>query len=394
MPLRILMVAACPFPSRRGTPLRVQRLAEALVARGHAVEIATYGIAEISESTELLVHRAVPERVRPMPPGPHPAKVWLDPKLARLTDRLLEAGRFDLVHAHHVEGVFVSAGGCRRRRVPLVYDAHTLVGSELPTYLSRLRAPLATAGALVDRRACRLADGVVAVTPDIRDELVGRGLVPADRIVVAMNGVELGIFAPPSDARPESGTVFYSGTTAPYQDLDLLLHAFARAHGRLPGIRLVLSVSGDPAPLRPTLRELGIEDAVEILPDSFAELPARLHRAAVAALPRTRCHGIPQKLLNYMAAGRPVVASAGSAKVGRDGEHLLVVPDGDVEAFAEALLRLLRDRETAARIGGAARAFAEERCSWDRTARAVEELYARLLARRATEPATVLREAS
>ncbi|GBD42770.1 D-inositol 3-phosphate glycosyltransferase [bacterium HR40] len=379
MGLSILMVAACPFPSRRGTPLRVQRLAEALIRRGHRVEIATYAVAEVAEETGLVVRRAGRPEVRPMPPGPNWRKLLLDPRLARLIGRRLREGRFDLVHAHHVEGVFVSAAACRRHRLPLVYDAHTLVGTELPTFAPRLARPLSLLGGLVDRLACRLADGVLAVTPDIRDALVNRLGVAADRAVVAMNGVEIEIFRA-ADVEPEPATVFYSGTTAGYQDLDLLLRAFARARREATELRLVLSLSGDDSQLKALAGELGIADALTIVADSFARLPDRLARAAIVVLPRTHCDGIPQKLLNYMAAARPVVVSAGSAKIGRHGEELLVVPNGDVAAFAAAILRLHRDPALAERLGAAARRFVEARCSWEATAIGAEGLYARLLA--------------
>ncbi len=389
---RILVVAACPFPSRRGTPLRVQRLAEALVARGHRVEVAAYEVAEVAEETGLSVRRTGELRVVSMPPGPNLAKLWLDPKLARLVGRMLAEGAFDIVHAHHVEGVLASARACRRRRVPLVYDAHTVVGSELPTFARRLARPLAAAGGLVDRLACALSDGVVAVTPDIRDDLVAHGMVAPERVVVAMNGVEIGLFDAACDSPGEPGTVFYSGTTAAYQDLDLLLRAFARARERMPRLRLVLSLSGDDGGCRRLAAELGIAECVEILPDSFAALPERLARAAVAVLPRTNCNGIPQKLLNYMAAARAVVASAGSAKVGRDGEHLLVVPNGDEEAFGRAILRFCRDPDFARRVGREARAYVAAFCTWDATAARVEELYGRI-AGMAAEAAPALREA-
>lgn len=389
MALRILMVAACPFPSRRGTPLRIQRLAEALIARGHAVEIAAYEVAEVAEATALPVRRPGPQQVVVMPPGPNLAKLLLDPRLARLVGRALAGGSFDLAHAHHVEGVLVSALACRRHRIPLVYDAHTLVASELPTYARIGPGALAWAGGLVDRLACLLADGVVAVTPGIRDTLVQRYRVAPERAVVAMNGVELELFAAALEHQPEPATVFYSGTAAGYQDLDLLLHAFARARGQLPGLRLVLSLSGNDSGCRALIQALGIADAVDIVPDSFAELPQRLARAAIAALPRTRCAGIPQKLLNYMAAGRPVVVSAGSAKLGADGRHLLVVPDGDVEAFARAIIRLCRDPALARRIGAEARRFVEAHCGWEETAARVEALYARLVAAPVTDRAAV-----
>lgn len=391
MSRRILVVAACPFPSRRGTPLRVQRLAEALIARGHKIEVAAYEVAEVAEATTFAVHRTGALKVRPMPPGPNLAKLLLDPKLARLVARMLARDSFDLVHAHHVEGVLASAAACRRCLVPLIYDAHTLVGSELPTFAPRLGGLLGRVGRGIDRLACALADGVAAVTPDIAEDLVRQRMVAPERVAVAINGVEIALFAAGADSPGEPGTIFYSGTTAAYQDLDLLLRAFARAREQLPSLRLILSLSGDDRGCRRLAQQLAITDAVAILPDSFAELPRRLAAVAVAALPRTNCNGIPQKLLNYMAAARPVVASAGSAKVGRDGEHLLVVPNGDEEAFARAILRLCRDPALARQIGRAARAHVEAFCTWDATAARVEELYDRILSRPA-QAAAALRE--
>lgn len=377
-PLHLLFVAACPFPARRGTPLRVERMAGALARRGHRVEIAAYVIGEAEATDEpVALHRAGSFVRRGLPPGFHPEKLRHDRALARLVGRLLADGGFDLVHAHHVEGVLCAARAARRHGLPLVYDAHTMLEPELPTYRPALAPLLRPLGWLVDRVVLRRSDGVVAVTPDIREAVVRDHGFPAERAVVAINGVEMERFHPDAEAPP--WRVCYTGTLAGYQDVDLLLRAFARARREEPQLRLVLAVSDDIAPLHPLMAELGIADAVEVVRDDFARLPELLAGCGVAVLPRRYCPGLPQKLLNYMAAGRAVVASAGAAKVIEDGRTGIVVPDGDEEGFARALVGLARSPELARALGRAARAWVEANASWEATARSVEELYARLL---------------
>ena len=71
MTFRIAMVAACPFPARRGTPLRIERLADALQARGNEVEVVTYHLCDEPSSTGYPVHRIRGRTVvRSLPPGP------------------------------------------------------------------------------------------------------------------------------------------------------------------------------------------------------------------------------------------------------------------------------------------------------------------------------------
>ncbi len=98
-------------------------------------------------------------------------------------------------------------------------------------------------------------------------------------------------------------------------------------------------------------------------------------RCRVALLPRTSWCGFPIKLLNYMAAGLPVVASQGSAKIVYHGESGLVVKDGDEEGFAAAVTRLLSDPETAAFMGEAGRLRVEAEHGWDAHTARLEAIY-------------------
>lgn len=394
--LRVAMVAPCPLPWPRGTPIRIFRTAEALARRGHEVHVVTYHLGQDAGALPFRLHRIrrIPT-YRRTAPGPTLQKLLVaDTLLRRLLARVLDDHRPDVVHAHHYEGLLVARGPTRARALPLVYDAHTLLSSELRFY------PLGVPGRLkdlvggwLDRRLPHRADHVIAVTEGVRRRLVqGFGLPPAD-VTVVMNGIEhahfearLGADGPAaSEARRADGpgfpTLVYSGNLAPYQGVDLLLRAFRRILDRRPDARLRLVTNSSLGSYAELAGRLDVIRGIDVVRSDFAGLPEHLATARVALNPRTECDGVPQKVLNYMAAGRPVVSFAGSAEVLEPGVTGLVVADGDVEAFADAALGLLGDPERAERLGAAGR----ERVSgwtWDRTAAGVEEVYARVLRER------------
>jgi glycosyltransferase involved in cell wall biosynthesis len=377
---RIAMIAACPMPARRGTPVRIERIANALTERGHHVELITYHIGDEEHRFDFPVHRIFrqPKYWR-MPAGPNLRKLCVyDPALVLKLWSVIGARPFDVIHAHHVEGLLVSIPSRLRRRLPIVYDAHTMLSSELPTYgPAPLRAVVRSLGSWLDGVLPRRADHVVAVTPDIRNRLIGEHRHDPARVTVVTNGVEMERFAdvppPPSDGVVR---IMYSGTLAQYQNVGLLLEAFARARRTRPDLRLVFSISSSFAPFEAQARRLGIRDAIELLPDRFEDLAQRLAGAAMAVMPRTKCDGIPQKLLNYMAAGRAIVASAGSAKVVEHEKTGLVVPNDDVAAFAKAILRLAGSPAYAQELGRNAREHVKANYSWQQAAERLEQVYA------------------
>ena len=102
----------------------------------------------------------------------------------------------------------------------------------------------------------------------------------------------------------------------------------------------------------------------------------------MALNPRVRCDGTPQKLLNYMASGKPIVSFEGSGSVLEHGKTGWLVPGSDPEAFASGMLHVLDNGSLASNMGEAARQQVAEQYGWDRTARQVEHVYRRVLARR------------
>src|SRR5205085_2363134 len=109
------------------------------------------------------------------------------------------------------------------------------------------------------------------------------------------------------------------------------------------------------------------------------DIPGFLRRLDVAVL-CSHAEGMSNAVLEYMAAGRPVVATAvgGTVQLIKDGVHGLLVPPGDPRDLARAVGRLLREPDLAARLGAAARRRAQERFSREAMVRRFETFYRNL----------------
>lgn len=384
--MRVLMIAACPLPWPRGTPIRIHRMAEALTSLGHEIHVATYPVGDRSVAVNYRIHRVATSRVKlDTAPGPSLRKLaYLDPLLWSRVRRLLDAEPFDVVHAHHYEGLIAALlARPGHRGVPLVYDAHTLLATELPQYpLPLPRRMLARVGERLDRSLPRRADHVIAVSERMRQWLMSRGGVAAGRISLIPNGVEHAHFATASRPGPRGNgrpRIVFAGNLAEYQSVGLLLEAFRGVRQSLPEARLVLVTNASIEHLQPAMRALEITNAVSRVDSDYASLPSRLAEADVLANPRVQCTGVPQKVLNYMAAGRPIVSFESSCGPLRHGATGLVVPDGDVGAFAAALVRLLRQPAMADELGRAARHEVTARHGWGQVAGQVTAVYRELV---------------
>ncbi|HEX5438115.1 MAG TPA: glycosyltransferase family 4 protein [Gemmatimonadaceae bacterium] len=386
-PLRIAVVAACPFPRQRGTPVRIQRLAEELQRRGHDVHVVTYPHGDDARATALTVHRVaqVGTRYRTRP-GPSISKLLvLDPLLVAVVKRVLRAHDIDIIHAHHYEGLLVSVLARGRHAVPVVYDAHTLLESELPSYAAVLpHAPKLALAKRLDRWLPAQADHVISVTEAIRDRLLAVTRLRTEQITTISNGVECDLFTPPATtALNGHGTVVFTGNLAPYQGIDVLLRAFRAVLASRPDARLVIATDTSFAPYEVLSRSLGVRHAIDVLTTGFSGVPAVLARATIAVNPRLGCDGIPLKLLNYMAASLPVVSFAGSAPGVVHGETGWLVARGDIPGFAAGILALLAQPELAREIGLRARRHVELHHSWEAMSAGTETVLRQVLQRAA-----------
>ncbi len=337
--------------------------------------------------------------------------------------RLLLADRPDVVHLHHMRNLlgYQTILAARRLGIPSVLTIHGLLhdGDLVHDRERPLEAPLRYANLLTTpgRLAARLASGAhprralrnylihapllhvdhtIALSRAERDLLARIGLDPA-RLSVLPNAVDLSAYADqgqnqPSPATPRpSPMVLFIGQLVPRKGYDLLARAMPAVLRAVPEARFVFvshNRSGE-RELRRIVAEGGVADRLELRGRVSEEEKLRLLREAAVVAAPSRYEGFGIPLIEAMAAGTPVVTTDVPAcnEVITHERNGLLVPYDDVNALATAIVRLLRDRELAARLGAAGRPEAFERYSAGRLAADLEALYLRLTA--ATHPLTV-----
>ncbi len=360
--MRIALVLAAPFPSHQGSQVFVAEQARALEETGADVTLFCYGAtgeASRGETDLPTVRTSAAVTPQGLRSRPHPKKAIADLALARHLLRSARREPFDAVVAHNAEATAAALLVRRFLDAPVVYLAHTLLCHELPTYgrASAARA-LASAGGKLERFLAGRADAVVtlceaasaALAPFARGpvECIPPGLVPGPEIgsdeqlgACKRHGLEPGAF------------VLYAGNVDGYQDLATLDAAAAR----IPETRVVVATHDAEGADFAHLEVLEIANPREVR--------TLLHACGAAVLPRRLPGGFPIKLLNYLEAGRPVLAHAGVAAGLTHAREAWLLPDtAGAEDWADALCLLLEDRGLARRLGAAGRAHLERHHAW------------------------------
>ncbi len=385
--LRILHVAALPFPTHQGTQVYIRQLCERQARSGHEVHLVTYAGGLDGRGDGIFAHHRSPDvpRFRSMRSGPAWQKPLLDLGLAATARGL--AGRLgpDIVHAHHYEGLaagLAAAGG----RLPVVYHAHTLLEPELPCYYDgrAMRSIASISGLCIDRVLPRAADHCLAVSPHVCEILLGHG-VPDDRVTYVPPSVDLEHMPRGERAVPgPDPTLVYLGNLDRYQGVDGMIRAFDAVRRARPGLRLRIVTDSDPSPCRALADSLGLDGDVSVEPHGdFGTVIPRLRSAHVALAPRCIPGGFPIKLLNYLHGGVPVVASVHASGGLRHGIEAMVYSTH--AQMIEHVSTLLADAGMARRIARKGRRFAREHFSWDVAMGLIDGVYEGLLRRRSRD---------
>lgn len=216
-------------------------------------------------------------------------------------------------------------------------------------------------------------------THDLKRILVERYGVPARLITVIPNGVDTDHFRPRGEGSPSPGKLLLCvARLVPDKDHGTLIEAFRLVSQKEPLAELRIVGNGqNRRTLQMLISQLKLSHRVRVIPgqEDLRDWYARSRLFVLSSV----AEGLPNVILEAMASGLPVVATAvgGLPEVVRHGESGWLVPAGNPVALSEAILHVLRDEDSGERMGKVGRAVAESRYS----IRAMVDRHERLLLR-------------
>ena len=266
---------------------------------------------------------------------------------------------------------------------PRPRTVHTFHGHVLSGYFS---APVQRAFVEAERRLARVTDVLIAVSVEVQDALLDRGIGHSHQYRVIPAGLDLdaflavrkqsGVLRRELCLSPDTPLVGVLGRLVPIKDIRTLFRAVAV----LPGCHLAVLGDGESrGDLERGARALGVDDRVHFT-GWRSDLPEVLSDMDVVAL-TSRNEGVPVALIEASAAGRPIVATrvGGVAMVVRDGITGYLVEAGDGGQLAAALRHLLENTGLRRRMGEEGRRHVTHRFAEKRLLADMADLYRELL---------------
>lgn len=388
-PVRVLRVIA--RLNIGGPALQVAYLAAGLADRGYDTTLVAGMLGAGEESMASIAERrgvkivqldALHREVAPL----RDARAIL--RLARIIRR----ERPTILHTHTAKAGAVgriAALLAGQARPPVI--VHTFHGHVLRGYFGPIRT---FAFRRVERWLARISTVLIAVSPEVRDDLVHLRVAPAAKFVVVRLGIELdervgGDESTRAETRrqmglgPDAFIVGWVGRMTAVKRTDDVARTLQKLVDL--GVDAYLCLVGD-GPDREHLEryahELGVIRRCLFL--GYQEDVARFYDAFDVLLLPSVNEGTPVSVIEALAAGRPAVATrvGGTADVVRDGVDGFLVGVGDTDALAERLANLAADPDGRARMGALGRERVLERYAVDRLVDDVDVLYRSLLATR------------
>jgi glycosyltransferase involved in cell wall biosynthesis len=392
--VRIAYFADVRFPLERANGIQTMETCYAIAQRGHEVDLIVrpdthapardpFGYYGLAPDTRLRIERA------PVAGPPAARRIGY---LAFAVGRSVGRARAGVLMTRDLGVASTLLGLPTVLRPPLVYESHGYapeVAAALPELVATATRPSSGKLQRLARREARVwqqADGYVTITSALRTELESR-YGERQRLAVVPDGVRTNRHPPAPRSQTPDRVVAYAGHLYAWKGVDVLLEALSR----IPAVRGLI-IGGHPAEpdlarTKSVAERLGLADRIAftglVEPTRVPEL---LAGADVLVLPNTASaistrFTSPLKLFEYMAAGRPIVASdlPSIREILTDGANALLVPPGNAGALAGAIDRLMTDPGLAARL--ARTAFDEvPTYSWERRAERLEALFAEVIA--------------
>jgi len=291
----------------------------------------------------------------------------------------LRRGRFQIVHSHDLFSNLMGIPAAVIARVPVIISSRRDL-AHLDWYQGGRRIWL--------RLLHSLSTAVLTNANAIRESLLSEGHLSPQKVRVIHNGVDIEKFGHGFRDRSwlmpgreqEKWIVLVGNMHSDVKGHRWLIAAAAPISREFPQTRFVFVGDGaQREDFERQVRELGLEEHFSFL-GLRDDVPRILSCCDIAVLP-SKAEGLPNAVLEYLAAGLPTVASrvGGNAEIVQDGKTGLLVPPQDSSSLAEAVLRLMRNPEFADTLAKNGREYVASHFSFQRMIENTDQLYTELL---------------
>jgi phosphatidyl-myo-inositol alpha-mannosyltransferase len=376
-PMKILLVSPFDFGHAGGVNEHIRQLDRQFVAMGHSTRILAATSPDVGEVDDGHVYRLGASVS--VPANGSMARITLSPFIGGKVKQFLMAEKFDVIHLHEPLAPMLNLLVLLHSQTVNIGTFHAARSSDLKYMYIK---------AILDIFFDKL-DARITVSEAARDLI--DAYFPA-KFDVIPNGIALERYDPHTEPLPEfldgrKNILFVGRFDESRKGFRFLLRALPMVRGQYPDARLIVVGRGDPAPYQRYLSQQGIDDAVFAGVVSEDMLPRYYASADVFCAPSTGGESFGIVLLEALASGSPVVATAipGYSGVIRNGRDGVLVEPKDERALAIGLVRVLADNELRDRLRTSGLQHVQQ-FSWRRVAEQVLAVYERARSEAAAGP--------
>ncbi|MDJ0955811.1 MAG: glycosyltransferase family 4 protein [Arenicellales bacterium] len=368
--LRVLHVAPTPFFSDRGCHIRIEGIVKALNRKGVQNIVCTYHHGRDRPNVDTRRIGTI-EKYQDTKAGPNSSKYFADFKLFWLVCKTIRAFQPDIIHAHLHEGIvlgWAAKMATMRPRIPLVSDIQGSLVGELDSYgyfegskgLLRLFKWLEYTILRMPRHIFCSSISSMNLMEHHYDLATSHLTLLSDRVDVESLTVDT------KQLEHKDVTVIYTGSLLAVKGLEQLLEVVEQLLAKRSDVRVTL-VGYPVEETTAFLKVNGLEQQCHLTGRvNFEDLPRHLRQADIGVDPKLPGTGEGSgKILNYMAAGLPVVAFDSDNNRGFLGPQQDLVPDGSIEQFVQRIEFLIDHPEVRRQEGERNRRRVEQELTWD-----------------------------
>jgi glycosyltransferase involved in cell wall biosynthesis len=365
--MKILMIAPEPFLTNRGSPLNVYSKVRTLSGFGHNITLLTYPEGVNVPNLRIIRVPRMPF-LKNIPIGPSIHKVVYDILLLVYGLRIILRNRFDVIHAHEIDGATIGAllkNACRiitGYKTLLYYDMHSVFSEQMQNKGYKITF-LNTLTKNIEKYVYRNSDKLLMISPSFKDRLSEfnqdhKAIFVPDIPALNEETIDQELYTKLKNEIKEDTVFLYMGNLETYQGVTLLIHAFkiVEESGGSVALLIVGESDKDFETVRKLIRELKLKNVYVYSQQPLEKMPTYLEFSDIVVSPRLRGTNIPYKIYPYIRRGKPLIATniPAHSLILENNKNVLMCEVDRID-MANKMLLLMKDDSLKEHIGKGAK---------------------------------------